>query len=289
MITAFVAAAVLAMAAPDGVHAMTTPDGAGVAEARRSCPPVLSRLPEGLWSWLPEGVRALIVTDCGAGRPGSSGFRPAGPPGLAYGPADAHPPYPGPYPKPSPEEERAAEPRRPQEGPRPGSRPATGSTRPQADPVPRPAADPARPGPRTETNPSRPARLSPGRIAVAAALRRLGTPYVWGGGSSTGPTRGGFDCSGLALHAWSKAGAVLTHYTGDQFRQGRRVPFSRLRPGDLVFFGGGTGAPTHVGLYVKNGVMVHAPKTGDVVKTTDFASSPYYRARYRGAVRPSPR
>ncbi|MEV8631169.1 C40 family peptidase [Streptosporangium sp. NPDC051023] len=119
-------------------------------------------------------------------------------------------------------------------------------------------------------------------------MRQVGTPYVWGGGSSAGPTGGGFDCSGLALHAWSKAGARLTHYTGSQFRQGRRVSFSRLRPGDLIFFGGGAGDPTHVGLYVRDGVMVHAPKTGDVVKTTNFAASAYYRARYRGAVRPQP-
>ncbi len=128
-----------------------------------------------------------------------------------------------------------------------------------------------------------------GRIAAITALRQVGRPYVWGGGSSTGPTGGGFDCSGLALHAWAKAGARLTHYTGAQFRQGRRVPFSRLRPGDLVFFGGGGGDPTHVGVYVKDGVMVHAPKTGDVVRTADFAASPYYLSRYRGAVRPTPR
>ncbi|MEU0521796.1 C40 family peptidase [Streptosporangium sp. NPDC006007] len=129
-------------------------------------------------------------------------------------------------------------------------------------------------------------RLFPGQLAAAAALRQVGRPYVWGGGSGTGPTGGGFDCSGLALHAWSKAGARLPHYTGSQFRQGLRVPFSRLRPGDLVFFGGGAGDPTHVGVYLKNGIMVHAPKTGDVVRATRFTTSAYYRAHYRGAVRP---
>ncbi len=142
---------------------------------------------------------------------------------------------------------------------------------------------------RVALSPRRPSRApSPGWTAVTTALRQVGRPYVWGGGSSTGPTGGGFDCSGLALHAWSKAGARLAHYTGSQFRQGRRVPFSRLRPGDLLFFGGGAGDPTHVGVYVGNGVMVHAPKPGDVVRTTNFAISPYYRARYRGAVRPHP-
>ncbi|GGP87719.1 C40 family peptidase [Streptosporangium pseudovulgare] len=146
-----------------------------------------------------------------------------------------------------------------------------------------------RPRPVSPAPSPRSRRTPPGRTAVAAALRQLGRPYVWGGGSGAGPTGGGFDCSGLALHAWSRAGVALTHYTGSQFRQGRRVPFSRLRAGDLVFFGGGTGDPTHVGIYVKGGVMVHAPKTGDVVRMTNFAASPYYRARYRGAVRPGPR
>ncbi|WP_051751676.1 C40 family peptidase [Streptosporangium amethystogenes] len=128
---------------------------------------------------------------------------------------------------------------------------------------------------------------SRGQIAAVAALRQVGRPYVWGGGSKAGPTGGGFDCSGLALHAWSRAGTRLAHYTGTQFRQGRRVPFSQLRPGDLIFFGGGVKDPTHVGVYVGDGVMVHAPGAGDVVRTTDFAASAYYLSRYRGAVRPS--
>ncbi|MEV0195128.1 NlpC/P60 family protein [Nonomuraea sp. NPDC050691] len=133
-----------------------------------------------------------------------------------------------------------------------------------------------------------------GEIAIAAALDQLGTPFSWGGGSSAGPTRGigrgsgttGFDCSGLTLYAWSKAGVKLGHYTGTQFRQGRRVPVTALRKGDLVFFGGGTGDPTHVGLYLGDGIMIHAPKTGDVVRKTSFLNSPHYRPRYRGAVRP---
>jgi len=137
-------------------------------------------------------------------------------------------------------------------------------------------------------------RRSRGQVAVAAALARIGTPFSWGGGSPAGPTRGigrgartiGFDCSGLTLYAWARAGVRLGHYTGTQFRQGRRVARGDLRPGDLVFFGGGRGDPTHVGLYLRDGVMIHAPKTGDVVRTTDFARSAYYRARYRGAVRP---
>lgn len=153
-----------------------------------------------------------------------------------------------------------------------------------------PGEDTARPdrAARRATAPARRSRLLSGRVAVAAALRQVGRPYVWGGGSSAGPTGGGFDCSGLALYAWSRAGVRLPHHTGGQFRQGRRVRFSRLRPGDLVFFGGGFGDPAHVGVYVKDGVMVHAPKSGATVATARFAASAYYRAHYRGAVRPAP-
>ncbi|KAB8191102.1 hypothetical protein FH608_031285 [Nonomuraea phyllanthi] len=133
-----------------------------------------------------------------------------------------------------------------------------------------------------------------GEIAAAAALAQLGVPFSWGGGTSTGPTLGigrgartrGFDCSGLTLYAWARAGVKLGHYTGTQFRQGRRIPLSARRTGDLIFFGGGTGDPTHVALYLGGGLMIHAPKTGDVVKKTAFLTSPYYRAAYRGMTRP---
>ncbi|MFI6484246.1 NlpC/P60 family protein [Nonomuraea sp. NPDC050663] len=156
---------------------------------------------------------------------------------------------------------------------------------------------PSTPKPSTPRKPApRPAKPSTTKadLAVTTALRELGTPFSWGGGSPSGATKGigrgastiGFDCSGLTLYAWSKAGVKLGHYTGTQFRQGRRIPLDDLRKGDLVFFGGGTGDPTHVGLYLGNGVMIHAPKTGDVVKKTQFLNSTYYRPIYRGAVRP---
>ncbi|MEW1836512.1 NlpC/P60 family protein [Nonomuraea angiospora] len=122
----------------------------------------------------------------------------------------------------------------------------------------------------------------------------MGVSFSWGGGSAKGPTIGigrgagtrGFDCSGLTLYAWSKAGITLTHYTGAQFRQGRRIPFRARRTGDLLFFGGGTGDPTHVALFLRDGLMIHAPRTGDVVRKTNFLASPYFRSVYRGVVRP---
>ncbi|TMR98291.1 NlpC/P60 family protein [Nonomuraea basaltis] len=133
-----------------------------------------------------------------------------------------------------------------------------------------------------------------GEIAASAALDQLGVSFSWGGGSAKGPTIGigrgagtrGFDCSGLTLYAWSRAGVTLSHYTGTQFRQGRRIARGARRVGDLLFFGGGTGDPTHVALYLGRGLMIHAPKTGDVVKKTNFLTSPYYRTTFRGTVRP---
>jgi cell wall-associated NlpC family hydrolase len=133
-----------------------------------------------------------------------------------------------------------------------------------------------------------------GLIALSAAREMIGTPFSWGGGSRRGPTYGiahgsdtvGFDCSGLTLYAWSRAGVKLAHYTGTQFRQGRSVGKRNLRPGDLVFFGASGGDPNHVGLNVGEGVMIHAPQTGEVVKRTNFEKSAYYGPRYRGAVRP---
>ncbi|GLX01756.1 NlpC/P60 family protein [Microtetraspora sp. NBRC 16547] len=133
-----------------------------------------------------------------------------------------------------------------------------------------------------------------GELAVKAAESWLGTPYTWGGGAAGGPSRGvgrgaarvGFDCSGLVMAAWAKAGVGLGHYTGTQFRQGRRVTLGDLRPGDLMFFGGTGGVPTHVGMYAGGGMMIHAPKTGDVVKKVDVLGSHHYMTAFRGAVRP---
>ena len=109
-------------------------------------------------------------------------------------------------------------------------------------------------------------------IAVQEAYRQLGKPYRWG---AEGPDS--FDCSGLSKWAWAKAGVSLPHYSRAQYEQGRKVSRSELRPGDLVFFG----SPIHhLGIYVGNGQMIHAPQTGDVVKVSSMD-----RRDYTGAVR----
>ncbi|MEV4670011.1 MULTISPECIES: C40 family peptidase [Actinomadura] len=116
--------------------------------------------------------------------------------------------------------------------------------------------------------------------AVRAALSQLGVPYSWGGGTASGPSYGtaqganikGFDCSGLTLYAYAQVGINLPHYTGAQYNAGTHVSMSQLRPGDLVFFHADL---HHMGLYIGNGKMVHAPQTGDVVKISPLAGRPF--------------
>ncbi|MFF8927948.1 NlpC/P60 family protein [Streptomyces longwoodensis] len=94
--------------------------------------------------------------------------------------------------------------------------------------------------------------------ALAFARAQIGKPYVWG---ATGP--GSFDCSGLTQAAWKAAGVSLPRTTYDQVDAGTTVPLSQARPGDLVFFYGDI---SHVGLYIGNGMMIHAPKPGAYVR-----------------------
>ncbi|MEU6313150.1 NlpC/P60 family protein [Streptomyces sp. NPDC047014] len=110
--------------------------------------------------------------------------------------------------------------------------------------------------------------------AVAFAYGAIGKPYVWG---ATGP--GSYDCSGLTQAAWRAAGVGLPRTTYTQINAGRRVSRDQLAPGDLVFFYSGV---THVGLYVGNGQMVHAPRPGSTVRLAPIDSMPW-----AGASRPA--
>ncbi|TDC52339.1 NlpC/P60 family protein [Actinomadura sp. KC345] len=132
-----------------------------------------------------------------------------------------------------------------------------------------------------------------GAIAARAALKWLGTPYSWGGGTTAGPSHGiahgagirGFDCSGLAMYAWDKAGVGLDHWTGTQWTSGPHIPIDALRPGDLVFFAKNTSDPGtihHVGIYIGDGQMVEAPFTGGRVRVAGI-----HRGDLIGATRPS--
>ncbi|MFF3584106.1 C40 family peptidase [Streptomyces mirabilis] len=94
--------------------------------------------------------------------------------------------------------------------------------------------------------------------ALAFARTQIGKPYVWG---ATGP--GSYDCSGLTQASWKAAGVDLPRTTWDQVNVGTTVPLSDIKPGDLVFFYDDI---SHVGLYVGNGMMIHAPKPGAYVR-----------------------
>jgi hypothetical protein len=100
-------------------------------------------------------------------------------------------------------------------------------------------------------------------LAIRAALHQRGVRYVWGGASPAG-----FDCSGLTMWAYARAGVELPHSTYGQIRLGHRVSRRGLRPGDLVFSEGGG----HVGLYIGHGMVVQAPHTGTVVSLSALRS-----------------
>jgi cell wall-associated NlpC family hydrolase len=118
-----------------------------------------------------------------------------------------------------------------------------------------------------------------GVAVIAAAHRWAGTPYVWGGGDFHGPTSGGFDCSGLTLHAVYQAsgGRIrLPHLAALQATMGAPVSREAMRPGDLIAFSLHGGRIDHIGIYVGNGQMLHAPRTGEVVRVADL-KVPYYQ------------
>ncbi|MEU2621194.1 NlpC/P60 family protein [Streptomyces sp. NPDC007157] len=94
--------------------------------------------------------------------------------------------------------------------------------------------------------------------AIAFARAQVGKPYVWG---ATGP--GSYDCSGLSQAAWKAAGVSLPRTTYDQVNAGTTVSLADAQPGDLVFFYDDV---SHVGVYIGNGMMIHAPKPGAYVR-----------------------
>ncbi|GAA1423917.1 C40 family peptidase [Streptomyces thermospinosisporus] len=103
--------------------------------------------------------------------------------------------------------------------------------------------------------------------AVSYAYQKLGTPYVWG---ATGPDA--FDCSGLIQAAYRSAGVSLPRTTYAQINAGRRIARSELLPGDLVFFYSGI---SHVGIYVGNGQMIHAPNPSAPVRLAPIDQMPF--------------
>ncbi|MFF3640302.1 C40 family peptidase [Streptomyces sp. NPDC002564] len=114
-----------------------------------------------------------------------------------------------------------------------------------------------------------------GNAALDYAVRQIGRPYEWG---AEGPDA--FDCSGLTSRAWAHAGRKIPRTSQEQWAELRRVPLSKLRPGDLVVY---FPKATHVAIYLGGGKVVQAPRPGSRVKVSPIAANPVL-----GAVRPDP-
>lgn len=114
-----------------------------------------------------------------------------------------------------------------------------------------------------------------GSIALKYALDQIGDIYVW---AAAGPTR--WDCSGLTMRAFQKAGVSLPHSSRVQINYGKSISYSSLKPGDLLFFGKPI---SHVSMYMGGGKMVQAPRPGKKVEviniTKMFGRKPFVGAR----------
>jgi cell wall-associated NlpC family hydrolase len=104
--------------------------------------------------------------------------------------------------------------------------------------------------------------VSPGYKAAAFACSQAGKPYVWG---AAGP--GTYDCSGLTMVSWAKAGVSLPHNANEQYHSMPHVSRANLRIGDLIFYNN----LHHVAIYVGDGHMMQAPQPGDVVRMSLIA------------------
>lgn len=124
----------------------------------------------------------------------------------------------------------------------------------------------------SSSSPTATSGSSRGAIALAFAKSQLGKPYRF---AAAGPSA--YDCSGLTLAAWAKAGVSLPRTSSEQFRIGRAVAKSDLQPGDLVFFY--PSDISHVALYAGNGMIINSPRPGKTVEFTKMSYMPYAGAR----------
>lgn len=120
--------------------------------------------------------------------------------------------------------------------------------------------------------------------AAQEALVKVGIRYRYGGSSPDS----GFDCSGLVAHVFARAwGLSLPRSTAEQRSVGRAVKRDALQPGDLVFYNTRNRPYSHVGIYLGDGIFVHAPRRGQRVRLENI-DNPYWRARFDGARRLDP-
>ena len=179
----------------------------------------------------------------------------------------AHPETPS-EPQAPAEPETPSEPQTPAQ-PETPSEPQT-PAQPETPSEPQTPAEPETPSePQTPAEPENPEEnQSAAQQIVSAAYSFLGIPYVWGG-----TTTAGFDCSGMVQAAHAAAGISIPRVSWDQGTAGVEVSASEALPGDIVYYG------WHVGIYIGNGQMIHAPEEGDVVKisTVDWAAHTFVR------------
>ncbi|MEU7022530.1 NlpC/P60 family protein [Streptomyces sp. NPDC046203] len=104
-------------------------------------------------------------------------------------------------------------------------------------------------------------RTSPeAKRAVEFATAQIGKPYVWG---AEGPNS--YDCSGLTQSAWIAAGRTIPRTSQEQWRLLPHIDIKDMRPGDLIIY---FHDASHVGMYVGDGRIVHAPRPGRDVTIT---------------------
>lgn len=127
----------------------------------------------------------------------------------------------------------------------------------------------AKPIPRIKSNEARAATA--GHTVAQLAIDLIGTPYRYGG---TNPDEG-FDCSGLVFYAYAKTGWKVPRTSVAQFKSAKKIALAQAAQGDLVFFQDQTKL-SHVGIYLGNGLFVHAPSAGHTVSIASL-DTPYYR------------
>ncbi|KAL8714401.1 MAG: hypothetical protein Q9220_001734 [cf. Caloplaca sp. 1 TL-2023] len=129
------------------------------------------------------------------------------------------------------------------------------------------------------SSPPSPPSGGSGAGIVSAAVKEEGLPYVWGGGGCSGPSSGGFDCSGLTQYAICqslKKTIPRTAQTQYHSSMGTHLPRSQAKPGDLIFWAEGGDCKNdvaHVGIFMRDGWMVNAAHTGTPVREQSIWTS----------------
>lgn len=122
------------------------------------------------------------------------------------------------------------------------------------------------------------------KLVADTAVAQIGVPYRYGGNDPSG-----FDCSGLVQYAYGEAGVVLPRGTSELLKVGKRVSYSDVRVGDLLFykFSDRKRPSMHVAIYLGDDWMVHAPSSGKEVVKTRADEKPWPK-RYVAAIRVLP-